>query len=134
MILCERVISGGDGFLAYQILSKYLSWNSVTFFLIAEKYENGIAEHAMKQGIDDLYVLPLPSNEDLLSRIDFLRKYKKQKQVEKSHSLPISRYKIPLSKRLFDIVVASLGPDPAIPVSFAGDDRHQDRIKRQGFL
>ena len=107
VILCERVISGGDGFLAYQILSKYLSWNSVTFFLIAEKYENGIAEHAMKQGIDDLYVLPLPSNEDLLSRIDFLRKYKKQKQVEKSHSLPISRYKIPLSKRLFDIVVAS---------------------------
>jgi lipopolysaccharide/colanic/teichoic acid biosynthesis glycosyltransferase len=107
VVICERFLSDGDGFSAFQLLSKYLSWNSVIFFLVAEHYENGLVKHAMTEGINDLYVLPLPSNEDLLSRIDFLINYKKQKQIETGHFFPISDSRIPLSKRLFDIIIAS---------------------------
>ena len=49
VVICERFLSDGDGFPAYQLLSKYLSWNSVIFFLVAEKYENGLVKHAMKR-------------------------------------------------------------------------------------
>jgi lipopolysaccharide/colanic/teichoic acid biosynthesis glycosyltransferase len=108
VILCERFLADGDGFSMYRELRRYPAWDSIPFILIAESYEDGLITRAMNQGIDDIYVLPLPSNEDLLSRIEFLRDFKMHKQSDKVNlDLPL-QFKIPISKRLFDIIVASL--------------------------
>jgi lipopolysaccharide/colanic/teichoic acid biosynthesis glycosyltransferase len=108
VILCERFQPGSDGFSVHRILRECPEWDSIPFILIAESYEDGLVTQAMKQGMDDLYVLPLPVNEDLLSRIDFLRDFRKQKQFYKVNLDLPQHFKIPLTKRLFDIVVASL--------------------------
>jgi lipopolysaccharide/colanic/teichoic acid biosynthesis glycosyltransferase len=108
IILCERFLPDGDCFSVYRLLRDYPAWNSVPFILVCDAYEEGLVTRAMKQGIDDLYILPLPPNDDLLSRIDFLRDFRKQKQNEIVDLERPEYFQIPLSKRLFDIIVASL--------------------------
>ena len=116
VILCERFQPGSDGFSVHRILRECPEWDSIPFILIAESYEDGLVTQAMKQGMDDLYVLPLPVNEDLLSRIDFLRDFRKQKQFYKVNLDLPQHFKIPLTKRLFDIVVASLALNILSPI------------------
>ncbi len=108
VVLCERYLPDGDGFSMYRMLRDYQEWNSIPFILITEAYEEGLVTRAIKQGIDDIYLLPLPSNVDLLSRIDSLIDFRKQKQLNKIDLAQSAHFQIPLSKRLFDIVVASL--------------------------
>jgi lipopolysaccharide/colanic/teichoic acid biosynthesis glycosyltransferase len=58
--------------------------------------------------IDDYYVTPLPATAELKSRIDFLRRFR-EKGVPSSQETPRDAdYRMPLSKRVFDIFVASM--------------------------
>jgi len=106
-ILCDRFLPDSDGLKVYQHLRAYPALNPVSFILITSDSEDGLLKTAMKLGIDDLYVLPLPSIEDLLNRIDFLREFKMKDHIDEVVSNHPAGYRIPLSKRLFDIVIAS---------------------------
>ena len=106
-VLCERFIPGGDGLRVHQLLMQNPTLNPVPFILIASDYEEGLLKSALQSGIDDLYVLPLKSSEDLISRIDFLMEFKKGDRIKGVIDHKPIGYRIPLSKRLFDIVVAS---------------------------
>ncbi|MGA3014501.1 MAG: sugar transferase [Bacteroidales bacterium] len=107
VVLCERFLPDSDGFTAYAYIRDHLSWNSVPFILVAGSYEEGLVTQARQKGLDDVYVVPLPSNEDLVSRIDFLISYRREKPYNRVDNGRLSNFKMPLSKRLFDIVVAS---------------------------
>jgi lipopolysaccharide/colanic/teichoic acid biosynthesis glycosyltransferase len=107
VILCERFLTGGDGLKVFRLLAETIDMERIPFILIAPQYEEGLMKTTLKLGIDDLYILPIPSVEDLVKRIDFLMKFKNNEVVSElvMHQPTLSR--IPLSKRLFDIVVAS---------------------------
>ena len=107
VVLCERFLPDSDGFMAYAYIRDHLSWTTVPFILVAGSYEEGLVTLARGKGLDDIYVVPLPTNEDLLSRIDFLRSYRSEKPYNRVDNERPSNFKIPLSKRIFDIVVAS---------------------------
>ena len=107
VVLCERFLPDSDGFTAYAYIRDHLSWNTIPFILVAGSYEEGLVTKAKQKGLDDVYVLPLPSNEDLFSRIDFLISYRKEKPYNRVDNGRLSNFKLPLSKRIFDIVVAS---------------------------
>ena len=108
IIICERSFENHDGFVFYRKLKEHPLLMSLPFIMIATAYEEGMMKSALEQGIDDVYVLPLPSNEDLVSRIDFLLRFKKEKQNDQINKSLSVGYKIPLIKRMFDIAVASL--------------------------
>jgi CheY-like chemotaxis protein len=78
VVLCERFLPDSDGFMAYAYIRDHLSWTTVPFILVADSYEEGLVTHARGKGLDDIYVVPLPTNEDLLSRIDFLRSFRRE--------------------------------------------------------
>jgi lipopolysaccharide/colanic/teichoic acid biosynthesis glycosyltransferase len=107
VVLCENNLPGGDGLRVHYHFRKKASFNTVPFILITPDYEEGFLKTALQRGIDDLYVLPIPSIEDLLSRIDFLREVKQRDHFNGRNIRQRPGYRIPLSKRLFDIVVAS---------------------------
>jgi len=107
VILCERFFPGGDGLKVNKLLKEHPTLNCTPFILIASAYEEGLVKTSIKQKIDDLYILPLPSNEDLLSRIDLLLDFKKRDNSNKKPTNQFVGYQFPLSKRLFDITVAS---------------------------
>ena len=79
---------------------------SVPFFLIANKVTDNIIRLCMETGIADVFRTPL-RNESLETRINFLIKNWNSIQGK---TLPekVEPYKIPLIKRLFDIVFSSL--------------------------
>jgi lipopolysaccharide/colanic/teichoic acid biosynthesis glycosyltransferase len=107
VILCERFFPDGEGLKVNKLLKEHPALNYIPFILIASDYEEGLVKTSIKQNIDDLYVLPLPSNDDLLSRIDLLLDFKQRDNSNKKQTNQFVSYRFPLSKRLFDITVAS---------------------------
>jgi lipopolysaccharide/colanic/teichoic acid biosynthesis glycosyltransferase len=107
VILCDRYISGHDGLNLFHAFTEQPALKRIPFILIASAYEDGLLKTALKHGVDDLYLLPLSSVDDLLKRIDFLREFKTRDLAKDVILHQPASYRIPFSKRLFDIVVAS---------------------------
>ncbi|MEY4936538.1 MAG: hypothetical protein RIS64_2897 [Bacteroidota bacterium] len=64
---------------------------------------------AVKYGIDDVYTMPLDWT-DILNRIEFLYAFKQEIQTERERSdaEPKEAFKMPLSKRMFDMIGATI--------------------------
>jgi len=113
-LICEVNLPDGD---IYELFSKLKSENhleGIPFIAVGED-DNFHRSKAFKIGIDDFYHFPL-SFVDLHKRIVFLDQFRKRKAklVEIDESLFMN--KIPLSKRLFDIVFSSIGLLFASPI------------------
>ena len=74
-------------------------------FLVINRTKTAIdMKRALKKGIDDCYRLPLKW-ENILARIEFLIAHRKE--VKGINKIKDSSYRIPIGKRVFDVVVAS---------------------------
>jgi lipopolysaccharide/colanic/teichoic acid biosynthesis glycosyltransferase len=62
---------------------------------------------AFKKRVDDYYVTSVSNPEDILSRIEFLHQHKKATKTVKLPETNENTYRMPRSKRIFDIFVAS---------------------------
>ena len=109
-ILCEKIISGGDGIEFHDKLRKDIAFTGVAFILIAHEFSEELMKRAFQKKIDDFFVLPfLPGKiDDLVGRIEFLHEYHQNYPVNPPEIEPLINFKMPWSKRVFDIVVASL--------------------------
>ena len=88
------------------MIRKKPGFREIPFILLSHEFKDELFKTAIKERIDDFYVLPLPKVEDLLNRIEFLNKYH-QKYPFTSPVFKLDEpIKIPRSKRLFDLVVA----------------------------
>ena len=109
-IISEAHLPGINGKELGLHIKKRLGYWSIPFIIICfEKnpdYKKDIFSN--KQYIDDLYFYPV-STEDLLSRIHFLIHFlKEMKNTHPNSDSEQRNYKIPIIKRLFDIVVSSV--------------------------
>jgi len=107
-ILCETFISGGSGFKMFGFIREELKLKTIPFILLAFEFREDYFKKSIIEKIDDFYILPLESVEDLLARIKFLTDFRKRKQDDQLVGPRIINYKMPLSKRIFDITVSSL--------------------------
>ena len=106
MILAEYHLKGlkGDGiFTRYKELLNNLK---VPFTLIDRDLELGKRKEFLKEGITELYE-PGLSEEIVVERIDFLKQMLEAKLGD-ARQMKYEEYKIPVAKRVFDIVVAGL--------------------------
>ncbi|MFI0491532.1 sugar transferase, partial [Flavobacterium sp.] len=62
---------------------------------------------AFKKRVDDYYVTSVANPEDIIRRIEFLCLHKKASKIAKLPEINDEAYRMPLSKRIFDILVAS---------------------------
>ncbi|PKP45323.1 MAG: sugar transferase [Bacteroidetes bacterium HGW-Bacteroidetes-11] len=74
--------------------------------LISQDFKDELYKAAFNKHIDDFYVNPLPPAEDLVSRIEFLCNFRNKTIHPFPEELRDKKYKLPFSKRLFDVVVA----------------------------
>lgn len=79
----------------------------LVIILLAKEKDARVRELAMKNKVNDLYTAPIPIN-DLCERIFFLVKFKLIKPQLSDLSNVNFTYKIPLFKRLFDIVASGI--------------------------
>lgn len=106
VVICEASISGGSGFEMFDWIRERPKFNEVPFLLVSSEFKDELYTKAFKKRIDDYYVSPLPGVESLLSRIEFLCQYRKKMAPSKPEMKDIP-YKMPATKRLFDVFVAA---------------------------
>jgi lipopolysaccharide/colanic/teichoic acid biosynthesis glycosyltransferase len=99
---------GGECFNLIQKIKTNPLWRDLIIVVIAIKKNKEWKSRALQLKVHDYYILPFPIDH-LLERLNFLVKFKLVKpQLSALEDADIS-YKLPLGKRLFDIVIASLG-------------------------
>ncbi len=105
-IVCEYQITGGDGMKLNSWVRQQYRFNAVPFILVSEQFGESLIRKSFMLFIDDFYMLPLPPAEDLVDRILFLKDHRKKELSASQEVTPVQVLKIPLIKRLFDIIVA----------------------------
>jgi lipopolysaccharide/colanic/teichoic acid biosynthesis glycosyltransferase len=105
-VVCELAVPGGDGFSMYEWIRARHSLGNVPFILAAHEFRDSLYKDAFAQKIDDLYISPLPQS--IMERILFLVKFRSGQAATSGESRAEPAYRMPLSKRIFDILVASV--------------------------
>jgi lipopolysaccharide/colanic/teichoic acid biosynthesis glycosyltransferase len=106
-IICDYNLPGQNGLFLYDWIREREVYNTIPFVLLASEFSSDVFKSAFTKRVDDFYVTSSTLPEDLISRIEFLHQYKKNTS---NSNLPVQTeevYKMPLSKRIFDIAVAS---------------------------
>lgn len=106
-IICEYNLRGGDGFKVFEWVRERPRFKEIPFLLVSDEFREDLFKLSFKMAMDDYFVTPLPESGKLLSRIEFLRVYRKKGQRDLEDSIPDMAYKMPLSKRIFDVFTAS---------------------------
>ncbi len=105
-VICEVTIPGGDGFHIHEWIRAHSSLNGIPFILISPEFREEQMRNAFARRIDDYYVEPFPKTEDLVSRISFLYSFRMKSENSSSQTQKQLVYRMPVTKRLFDIAVA----------------------------
>jgi len=110
-ILCETVIAGGSGITMFNFVRENPNLKDVAFILLTHEFKEDVYKDAFLKGIDDYFVLPLPPPNSLIGRIEYLKVYRKKivPHMPDNETViePELKYNMPISKRIFDIVLAA---------------------------
>ena len=107
-VISEMILSGGDGLEMNQWIRERPEFDRVAYILVSYEFKDELIKTAFTKRIDDFFVLPLRSAESVVGRIkfliDFRNKYSLVSYVNTDNQ--DIKYVMPLSKRLFDLLVA----------------------------
>lgn len=108
-IIAEMYLSGGDGLEMHKWIRERPEFDRVAFILVSYEFKEELFKLAFNARIDDFFVLPFPSAESIVGRIRFLVEYRNKYSLVTYVNTDIQdiRYSMPVSKRLFDLVIAT---------------------------
>lgn len=105
-ILSEQKLKEGNAFEIYNFVRTDKKYCQIPFILITDEFSPELLKETTDLGIDDFFVTTLPPNEILLQRLTALVGYKQRSCGNNPSTFKDDVYIMPLSKRVFDIVVA----------------------------
>jgi len=105
-ILSEVILQGMTGYALHNELMRNIKFQTVPFILVDDLVVTEELMKALHLGVDDYYQKPVVP-ENIIFRLEFLVPYKKLKSILSVVESKQKKIKIPLIKRLFDIVFAS---------------------------
>ncbi len=106
-IICDFMLPGNNGLYLYEWIKENSKHKDVPFILLSKEFSDKIYKRSFKKRVNDYYVINDTSAEDIIERVKFLYE---NKGITSSTNLPElvdEEYKMPWSKRIFDIAVAS---------------------------
>ncbi len=106
LIIAEYKLKGLYGGDIYDRYKDILNEHRIPYSLIDDDLALTNRKNYLRQGIIELFEPDFPA-EKIVSRIDFLKQMHKAR-LEKIYKKHEHEYKIPLSKRIFDLVTAGL--------------------------
>ncbi|MFD0988928.1 sugar transferase [Mariniflexile jejuense] len=107
-IICDYNLAGNDGIFFFDWLQTQNQLQTIPFILLAKEFNVEAYKEAFNKRIDDYYIASSAKLEDIISRISFLCEHKKPVSQRQLISTTQEVYKMPISKRVFDITVATL--------------------------
>ncbi len=106
-ILCEMTLSGGNGLQLHEWVRQRPGLNTVSFILITHEFKEDLCKEAFRRHIDDFYVIPLNSAGGIAGRVESLKEYRRKIVPTEPELEREITYHMPLSKRIFDVALAS---------------------------
>ncbi|MDZ7740874.1 MAG: sugar transferase [Bacteroidota bacterium] len=104
-VISENALPGLNGTgLLNTIRNKQIDYKT-PFIIISHEKEKDLKKQMMEEKVDDLYFTPVDVK-DIYTRIKFLKYFKENFAEKESEMTEVREYKIPLIKRLFDILVS----------------------------
>lgn len=107
-IICDYYLPGQNGLFLFDWLRQRTAFDSTPFILLSNEFNSEAFKLAFTKRVADFYVTATTLPEDILSRIQFLCSTQKKDSNAVTAERPAEIYRMPLSKRLFDITVASV--------------------------
>jgi len=108
VVICEYKLPGNSGLFFYDMLNNGNVYKKLPFILLSEEYNAKLFTTAFNKGINDYFVSVSTDKQQIIERAQSLYKMQCLKIDVLSNKVNNQSYKLPLSKRLFDIVFASL--------------------------
>lgn len=109
-IICDYNLPGNTGVFLYDWIRAQTDYDNIPFVLISKEFSADVYKTAFKKRIDDFYVSSVTNPKDILNRVEFLCIHRKPISKTNKKEIPKVKeegYKMPISKRIFDIFVAS---------------------------
>jgi len=106
LIISELMLPGMSGYALYEEIMQKAANQQVVFIITDAGADPDERLRAMQEGVDDLLPKPLEIDK-LLLRYHFLETFKKKKSLISIVESKQAKVKIPLEKRIFDILFAS---------------------------
>lgn len=106
-IVCNYNLPGNNGLYLYDWIKEQPELSNIPFILISKEFNSDVYKLAFKKQVNDYYVTNSTSSLEILNRIEFLCAHKKSSEISKLPEPNEEVYSMPISKRLFDIFVAS---------------------------
>jgi lipopolysaccharide/colanic/teichoic acid biosynthesis glycosyltransferase len=106
-IICDYNLPGNNGIFLFDWMRENSSFNTIPFILLSKEFNVDLYKLAFKKQIDDFYVTSVSEPLAILNRTAFLCANKKHTTLKVKQKPIEEAYKMPLSKRIFDIFVAS---------------------------
>jgi lipopolysaccharide/colanic/teichoic acid biosynthesis glycosyltransferase len=105
-IICEYNLPGNNGIFLHDWIRKNKEFNNIPFILLSKDFNVDLYKLAFTKKIDDFYITSVTPAQDILSRVEFLSINKKSLTFKIPEKTAEKAYKMPRSKRIFDIFVA----------------------------
>jgi len=106
-IICEYNLAGNNGLFFFDWIKKQEKFHGVPFILLTKEFSIDVYKLSFTQSVDDYYATSVTKPEDIINRIEFFNKYIKNNIKINTPRDKEEIFKMPLSKRIFDIFVAS---------------------------
>lgn len=108
VIICEYKLPGNSGLFFYDTMNTELKLKKIPFILLSEEYNSKLFKEAFNKGVNDYFVSTSADKQLIINKAQSLFKMHRLKKDASSSLKSVQTYKLPTSKRLFDIVFASL--------------------------
>ena len=106
-IICDYNLPGNNGMFLFDWIRDRTLYKNTPFILFEREFNSDNFKLAFKKRVDDYFVTSTSLPNDLLNRIQYLYDFK-NKPSSSEKIIPVQEtYKMPISKRIFDIVLAS---------------------------
>jgi lipopolysaccharide/colanic/teichoic acid biosynthesis glycosyltransferase len=108
VIICDFNLPGNTGLFLFDIIKKEPVLSNIPFILITEEYNSKLYIEAFSKGISDYFVSSSTDVNDIINRAQAMHKIQTLNIEEIEKSISNKGYKLPITKRIFDVIFASL--------------------------
>lgn len=115
-LVCEYHLTGQNGLFLYDWVRARGLYVNMPFILASEAFNAEVFKVAFIKGVDDYYLLKDIQAAGFRERIHFLKEFRKNTLAEGAVAYGSAGYKMPVSKRIFDVVVAGIALLLASPI------------------
>jgi lipopolysaccharide/colanic/teichoic acid biosynthesis glycosyltransferase len=108
VIICDYNLPGNTGLFLYDVIQSKQNIKNIPFILVSEKYSSKLFSDAFRKGINDYFVFSSSEVNQIIESALALHSLQSLNTKIFVNSRPKETYILPYSKRIFDVVFASI--------------------------